>query len=293
MKLRRSKVFEAAGRNIVQSSPPRVTFVVPCFNETPEILAESLGSVAAQDCSDFECFVIDDSTNPLSSATCAEFCAADLRFTHIVPPERLGLAASLNLGIAQARGEFIARFDSDDICLPHRLSLQLSAMDHDPNIDVLGGGLEIMDKNGGTIAFRDYPADHSAIAQQFHGTTPIAHPTVLMRRTSVQAAGGYDPEFRFAEDLDLWLRLLNHGARFANVQQTLVRYRQQNTNRNPDHWRYNLRARRKNLARPYLLRRLIGIGVIGVWTHTPVILQKAVFRMLLLRKPKGLTVARV
>jgi glycosyltransferase involved in cell wall biosynthesis len=286
--LLRNKVFEAAGRNNVQSSPPRTTFVVPCFNEAPDILAQSLGSVAAQDCPDFECLVIDESINPASKKAVAAFCGSDPRFRHIIPPQRIGLAASLNLGIAEARGEYIARFDSDDICLPRRLSLQLAAMEADPLVDVLGGGLEIMDRDGQTLAFRDYPLDHRTITRQFHSTTAVAHPTVLMRRAAVQAVGGYDPEFRFAEDLDLWLRLLNNGARFANLSQTLVRYRQQSTSRNPDHWRYNLKARRKNFAGSFALRRLAGIGMITVWIHTPIIVQKAVFKLLLLRKPKML-----
>jgi glycosyltransferase involved in cell wall biosynthesis len=286
MKSQLSKASRAIAEDIVHSSSPVATFVVPCFNETPEILKQSLGSVAAQDFLDFECLVIDESTNPASSQACAAMCEADSRFRHIVPPSRIGLAASLNLGIAQARGEFIARFDSDDICLPKRLSLQLAAMKQNPAIDILGGGLEIMDRDGATIAFRDYPIDHITIARRMHSTTPIAHPTVLMRREAIQAAGGYNPDFRFAEDLDLWLRMLNRGAHFANLPETLVRYRQQSTNRNPDHWRYNLRARRSNIVRSQLLHRLAGIGVIGIWAYTPPALQKAVFSALLLRKPK-------
>jgi glycosyltransferase involved in cell wall biosynthesis len=263
-------------------SAPRVTFIVPCFNETPAVLTASLSSVAGQDFTDFECLVIDESNNVDSVAACQAFCTSHKRFRRIVPAKRIGLAASLNLGLAEARGEYIARFDSDDVCLPHRLTLQVAKMDARPDIGVLGGGLEIMDIDGQSLAFRSYPTEHDRIAQRLHLTTPIAHPTAIMRRAVVEAAGGYDPAFRFAEDLDLWLRLLNAGVRFANLPQTLVRYRQQETRRNPNHWRYNLRARRKNFAPSYLFRRLVGMGAIGLWIYMPPRLQERIFRTLIL-----------
>jgi GT2 family glycosyltransferase len=151
-----------------------------------------------------------------------------------------------------------------------------------PEIGVLGGGIEIIDTNGASLAFRRYPVDHNAIARSLHATTPIAHPTVMMRRSVVGLAGGYDPTFSFAEDLDLWLRMLNEGVRFANLPQTLVRYRQQNTRRDPNHWRFNLRARRKNFARSNLILRLLGMGAIGIWIYTPTKVQDRIFRSLVL-----------
>ena len=262
---------------------PQITFVVPCFNEEPHILTESLGSVALQDFRNFECLVIDESTEPVSKQAVAAICNSDERFRHVVPPQRIGLAGSLNLGISQARGEFIARFDSDDVCLPNRLSLQLDWMIKNPLVDVLGGGLEIIDYEGNTLAFRDYPSDHETISRQFHRTTAVAHPTVLMRTAALKAIGGYDPQFRFAEDLDLWLRMLNHGIRFANMPQALVKYRQNNTSRNSDHWRFNLRARKKNFARSHFISRLIGIGLINTWLYTPALVQKQIFSLALLR----------
>lgn len=282
MKSLRSRVFDALGTSDLQNLPD-ITFVVPCFNEAPHILANSLGSVALQNYRDFECLVIDESTDPASSKAAADICNSDPRFRHVIPTQRIGLAGSLNLGISQARGEFIARFDSDDVCLPDRLSLQLDWMKKNPRVDVLGGGIEIIDREGKTLAFRDYPLEHDAISRQFHRTTAVAHPTVLIRTAALRAIGGYDPQFRFAEDLDLWLRMLNSGVRFANLPQTLVKYRQNNTNRNPDHWRYNLRARKKNFTSSNFIGRLIGIGLIGTWLYTPSFLQKLVFKLALLR----------
>jgi glycosyltransferase involved in cell wall biosynthesis len=265
------------------SKSPGVSFVVPVFNESREVLEESLGSVTAQTFEDFECIVIDESTDTRASAACREICERDPRFVYVHPDERIGLAASLNLGISMARAPLIARFDSDDICMPGRLAAQTRFMAEHQDVGVLGGGLEIMDESGSTLSFRDYASDHRTIEKRFHTTTSVAHPTVMMRKRVLDEFGSYNPDFRFSEDLDLWLRLLNSGVRFANLDEVLVRYRQQNTQRNPKHWRYNLRARTSNFKLRYVGRRTLGVVAIAVWGRLPTGFQKAVFRMLLLR----------
>jgi glycosyltransferase involved in cell wall biosynthesis len=201
---------------------PRVTIVVPSFNEAADVLRESLDSVAAQTMGDFECLVIDESTRPESAAACRALCERDSRFRYVHPNTRIGLAASLNLGLSLARAPLIARFDADDICLPYRLERQVAFLEAYPDVDVLGGGLEIFTAEAGTIAIRDYPVDPQTIERRFHTTTPIAHPTVMMRKSVVDRFGGYDTSFCFAEDLDLWLRLINRGVCFANLPDVVV-----------------------------------------------------------------------
>lgn len=268
---------------IAVPASPRVSIVMPSFNEPEEVLRESLDSVAGQTMGDFECIVIDESTQPEAAAACRALCARDARFRYIHPDTRIGLAASLNLGLSMARASLIARFDADDICLPHRLERQVAFLEAHPDVGVLGGGLEIFTANAGTIAIRDYPADPAVIERRFQTTTPIAHPTVMMRKSVLDRFGGYDPSFRFAEDLDLWLRLLNHDVRFANLPEVLVRYRQQSTARNPQHWKFNLRARTRNFSRRQFPRRVMGVLAIATWRVIPKPIQEKVFRRLLLR----------
>jgi len=271
------------------SSTPRVTFVVPAFNEPGEVIRQSLDSVAAQTLSDFECIVVDESTDPVAAEAARALCERDSRFHYVRPETRLGLAASLNLGIAMARAPLIARFDSDDICQVERLHRQVAFMDEHPEVGVLGGGLEIMDEACESLAFRWYPADHASIERKLQTTTAIAHPTVMMRKSLIEQYGGYDPSFLFAEDLDLWLRLINRGVRFANLPDVLVRYRQQHTNRDSRHWEFNLRARKRNFAMRCLPQRFLGLCIFAVWGKVPVDMQQRIFRELLLRRgvPSG------
>lgn len=266
---------------------PRVSVVMPSFNEAPDIVCASLASIRAQTMVDFECIVVDESTDEARALACREACEADPRFVYIHPSERLGLPSSLNLGISKARAPLIARFDSDDLCQPSRLTLQTAFMDAYADVGVVGGALELIDDAGTPIGLRHYPEAHGEIARRMQLTTAVAHPTVMFRRTLVEQHGGYDAGFRFAEDLDLWLRWLNAGVRFANLPQVLVRYRQQVTRRNPRHWRSNLRARTRNFAGSFVLRRAAGIGAIAVWSALPAPVQESVFRLLILRGARG------
>jgi glycosyltransferase involved in cell wall biosynthesis len=266
------------------NSAPRVSLIVPAFNEPPVVLRESMASVRAQTFADFECIVVDESTDPARAHACRDLCAADARFVYLHPERRLGLPGSLNLALERARGALIARFDSDDVCVPERLALQVAFMDAQPQVTVLGGGLEVIDDDGRTLAFRHYPEMHAAIARGMHLTTTLAHPTVMFRREATSVHGVYDPTFRFSEDLDLWLRWQNAGLQFANLSQVLVKYRQKSTSRQARHWRFNLRARVKNFARRYALRRALGIVAISTWILLPTGVQEVAFRALLLRR---------
>lgn len=266
------------------SNSPRISIIVPSFNEPEHVLRESLDSIAAQTFSDFECLVIDESTQAEAAAYCRALCERDARFRYVHPEKRIGLAASLNLGIEMARAQLIARFDADDICLPYRLERQLAFLDAHPDIGVLGAGLEIFSADRGTIAIRHYPAKPASIECRFQITTPIAHPTVMMRKAVLERFGTYNPDFRFAEDLDLWLRLLNQGVRFANLPDVLVRYRQQSTARNSLHWQFNVKARINNFSHRYCLLRVMGLVAISTWRIIPKPIQEQVFHLLILRK---------
>ena len=266
------------------NASPRVSFIVPAFNEQPAVLRESIESVRVQTFADFECIVVDESTDAELAQACRELCAADPRFIYVHPERRLGLAGSLNLALERARGELIARFDSDDVCMPERLALQVAFMDRHPGVAVLGGGIEVIDDDGRTLAFRHYPRTHPAIERGMQLTSTVAHPTVMFRREAAITHGAYDASFRFSEDLDVWLRWQNAGLKFANLPEVLVKYRQKSTSRRALHWRFNLRARVKNFGSRYAARRTLGIVAIGTWILLPTRVQEIAFRALLLRR---------
>jgi glycosyltransferase involved in cell wall biosynthesis len=233
---------------------------------------------------DFECIVVDDSTRSESADACRAFCEADSRFVYIHPPQRLGLSKSLNVGLQAARGRFIARFDADDVNTPDRFRRQMDFLEQHPDVDVVGSNIEITDEKGRTIAFREYPEHHAGIARGMHLTATLANPTTMFRREAYDRMGGYNPDFKFAEDLELWLRWINGGVRFANIQEYLIRYRKQDARRNSTHWRLNLKARTMNFHWSYLPSRVLGIAIVAIWIAMPSRLQAAIFNLALLRK---------
>ena len=264
---------------------PRVSCLVPCFNEDVEILEESLNSLKNQSFTDFECILIDESTDQNIANACRSFCKDDLRFTYVHPPKRIGLAGSLNHGIEMARGLYIARFDSDDICNPDRFALQVDFLDKNIEIGVIGSAMEIVDAKGRFLGRRDYPLNHDDIERKFIFSNALAHPTVMFRKSLLTISGGaYDSKFRYAEDLELWLRLLNHKVRFANLVRPLVKYRQQQTNRSKDNWKYNVKARIKNFSSPHRLKKVLAILGIIFWMILPVNIQRILFKVIQLRK---------
>lgn len=267
----------------MSASTPLVTVVIPSFNEDPYIVRASLESIRAQTFTDFECIVIDESSRTELAEACRVVCSEDPRFIYNHPTERLGLPRSLNLAISKARGQLIARFDSDDVCMPDRLALQVAFLQAHPEISVVGGALDIISNDGKLLAHRSYPQTSTAIAKGMQLTTTIAHPTVMYRKEAIERHGGYNPDFCFGEDLDLWLRWLNAGLHFANLPQVLVQYRQDNTRRDQRHWRFNLRARTSNFSGQHLVRRVIGIACIATWIAMPKKAQEQVFKKLILR----------
>jgi glycosyltransferase involved in cell wall biosynthesis len=262
-------------------SSPKVSVIVPVFNEPVEILEESFTSLMSQIFEDFECIVIDESTKLELAYACENICARDSRFRYLHPVKRLGLPGSLNLAISMSRGELLARFDSDDVCFPQRLAIQVAFMDANREVGVVGAGLEIIDENGCFIALRRYPQLSIDIARKLQSITPLAHPTVVYRASVVHAHGAYDTSYKYSEDLDLWLRWLNKGVIFANVPEILVKYRQAHTQRHFNHWKYNLRARVRNLSPSFLFRRLVGIACISIWSILPKFIQEFFFRFLI------------
>jgi glycosyltransferase involved in cell wall biosynthesis len=259
-----------------------VTVVVPSFNEDPRFVRASLESIRAQTFTDFECIVVDESTCPELADFCRGVCNDDPRFIYMRPAERLGLAGSLNLAINNARGQLIARFDSDDICMPERIELQVAFLQAHPDISVVGGAINIISTEGTVTAHRVYPQSSNEIEKAIQFTNAMAHPTVMFRKQAFVLCGGYNPDYRYCEDLDMWLRWLNAGFLFANLPQVMVNYRQDNTKRSQGNWRYNLHARLSNFRIRHFSRRIVGIFCIVAWMATPENLREKIYKAVIL-----------
>lgn len=197
---------------------PRVTVLMAVYN-AERYLGEALDSVLAQTFADFEFLIINDGSTDSSAEILASRRDARIRLVDNV--RNLGLTASLNIGLALAKGEYVARMDADDVSRPERFARQVAFMDAHPEVGVCGGWVRFIP----TAELWKLPATHEEIRCRQFSTVGVAHPAVMLRRAFFSQHGlTYDSDWRFAQDFELWSRALKH-MKFANLQEVLLDYR--------------------------------------------------------------------
>lgn len=143
--------------------------------------------------------------------------------------ENRGLGAALSEGIKLCKNEWVARMDSDDISISERCSLQLDYFEQHPEVDVLSGTLAEFEGSACSekealelvISYKNLPESHDELKKYICTRNPINHPCVMFRKSKVFEAGGYQPCYLF-EDYDLWIRMYQRGAVFANIPKVLL-----------------------------------------------------------------------
>ena len=215
---------------------PRVSVVMPVYNGRP-FLKTAVESVLDQTYTDFEFIVIDDGSTDGSADVLRHYASRDDRL-RVLQQKNLGATLAQNRGVRESQGEYIARMDADDVCLPERFERQVACLEANPGCVAVGGRALLIDENGEPIRnsssppFSDddgqmegLPEGHHAIEKALlEGRWPLLHPAVMMQRAAVEGVGGYDERFRANQDHDLFLKLAEHG-RLANLPTTILKYR--------------------------------------------------------------------
>jgi glycosyltransferase involved in cell wall biosynthesis len=197
---------------------PRVSVVTSVYNGEP-YFDRAIPGILAQTFDDFEFIVVDDGSTDRSLERLHDLAARDPR-VRVFAPGRLGAAAAYNFGVAQARGEYIARQDFDDRSYPERLRLQVALLDAHPDLGVVGGYYLLVDERRGERYMRMPPTEHGAIVAAMAKYIPIAHTIATFRRQAWVEAGGY-PLANNLIDLRFYVRVGKLGWRFANVPEML------------------------------------------------------------------------
>jgi glycosyltransferase involved in cell wall biosynthesis len=200
---------------------------MPVRDEAP-YLAQALASLSAQTLEDFEVIVVDDGSADGSGAIAAEHARTDSRFRVLRQPPS-GIVSALERARAQARGRLLARMDGDDIALPDRLALQVEALERE-GLDACGGGIEYFPRatlRDGSRRYEEWinsMVTTEAARRDAFVECPLPHPTIVVTREVMDAVGGYR-DCGWPEDYDLVLRLWGRGARFRNVEDVVLRWR--------------------------------------------------------------------
>ena len=229
---------------------PLVSVIMATFNEPAKYIKEAIESILNQTFSNFEFIIIDDSTNQETIDAINSYMH-DSRIIIIREDTRIGFARALNEGLKIAKGQFIARMDADDISFKDRFKIQLDYLNAHKKIDVVGGNIQIINEQGTIVSQRKYPNNKIKLSFSTIFRSPVAHPTVMFRRSIIDNQLFYDEFFTKAEDLEFWFRLRYNGYKIANLSSNLLYFRISGdlaTKRSFEHFSFSFKARYKNFS---------------------------------------------
>ena len=199
----------------MKANLPLVSVLMAVF-DGERYLKLSIESILHQSYGEFEFLIVDDGSTDSTAEIIRSF--DDPRIRLIKNHANLGLTRSLNLGLSKARGNLIARQDSDDVSMPDRLSNQVKALKSHPDCVLVSSWCDLIDEDGRRFGCVKPPTGNSDLLSRFSkADSPFPHGSVMFDKRAVLSIGGYDERFWFAQDFDLWLRLLGNGEREATV----------------------------------------------------------------------------
>lgn len=191
-------------------------------NRLDDFFVDALKSVSLDLAEDAEVLIVLNG-EAISQASIFDWTCFGISNLRLLTSHELGLVAALNIGLSEARGDFIARMDADDLTLPGRFEEQLAFLRENQSFSAVGTQFVEVCVHGTLGRKSNLP--HRLRSKPWRPlTTRIAHPTVMFRKETVQMVGGYRADFLHAEDQDLWLRLLG-VSRVGNLSRVFLKYR--------------------------------------------------------------------
>ena len=196
---------------------PAVSVLMGVWNGAPRV-REAIESVLGQTLGDLELVVVDDGSTDATASILGSFGDPRVRVTR---ERRGGLTSALRSALGLARAPLVARLDADDVALPERLERQRDFLERHPEVGLLGTAAREVDGIGREVGVVRPPTEDAALRGALIRHNPFVHSSVMMRRSALEQAGGYDPSFPVAQDYDLWMRM-SRVTRMANLPEALV-----------------------------------------------------------------------
>jgi glycosyltransferase involved in cell wall biosynthesis len=203
-----------------------ISVLLPFYN-AEKYLGEAIESVLAQTHRDLELILIDDGSTDGGTAIAKGYAAKDPRI-RFIQQANAGISETLNRGLKLARNEWVARMDADDVMMPNRLERQLDFISRQPDIAIASSFVYYINSRGRIIGqSKSEYSDPAAVAKAYANRQLIGftHPAVIMRKSVIEAVGGYRDQFLAAEDTDLWNRVVETGALVVVQPEHLLKYR--------------------------------------------------------------------
>lgn len=208
------------------NNEPFTSVVVGTYQQA-EYLSACLDSIDKQTYSNMEIVIADDGSTDSTESVVREF-AERCRFpvVYVRAPENRGVAANHQLGVENARGEYLALIAGDDLMYPHRLAEQISALQRSPSAGLCYTQMDVLWPDGSISSFNgiNNPArTGGAEVLARHGTF-LSASSVTVRRRSLPP-GGTNTSLRYAYDWQYWVECAARGGPVIFVDRVLGAYR--------------------------------------------------------------------
>ena len=202
----------------------KVSVLMPVYKTNEVFLREAIESVLNQTFSDFEFLILDDCPDDDRESVVKSY--NDERIKYFKNEKNLGITPSRNKLIEMAKGEYLAVFDHDDVCLPERFAKQVEYLDNHSEVGVVGCVVKLM-SNGKLSRNPVYSDD---IKRSLMTVCAITHPAAMVRKSVLDVNNiRYEEKFSPSEDYALWCRLMPY-TEFHNLEDVLFLYRDHENN---------------------------------------------------------------
>lgn len=201
---------------------PLISVVLSAYN-AEKYIYEAIESILNQTYTNFELIIINDGSSDNTEEVILSF--KDPRIRYIKNKQNRGLIYSLNRGLSEAQGKYIARMDADDYSLPERFAKQVKFLEENSDYIICGGQIEAFGDIKRRVGKHIKPTTDKELKEYMFISSPFAHPTVMMRKSVLDLYNlEYDKDFKDSEDYKLWVDLSDKGL-FYNLEDVLLKYR--------------------------------------------------------------------
>lgn len=189
--------------------------------ESPEFLFNSLKSIELQELKPKEVVFVEDGPISIELSNIIEDFRISLNIVSLRLPENRGRSVALNEGLKKCSCEFVAIMDTDDYSVKNRLLVQSKYLIANPDVTLVGSFVEERDDKLNTIlCLKEFPLDSISLKKYAKLRSPVAHPSVMFRKSAVEIVGGYP--LMIPEDYSLCILLMHMGFKIENIPEVLV-----------------------------------------------------------------------
>lgn len=200
-----------------------ISVVMSAYN-SEKFISGSITSILDQTYDNWELIIINDASSDNTLKIINQFSEKDSRIKVIDNRKNLGLTISLNIGIKNTSGEYIARLDSDDLAEPSRLEKELDYLHTYPDVGLIGSGAHLINSFGDKIGSMNVMSQPYFVNKFIINLNPFIHSSLMFRKKALDDVGAYREKFRYSQDYDLILRL-NDRYKLSNIPLPLIRWR--------------------------------------------------------------------